>query len=192
MSQNDVILLNRLLEQRREEVVQDLTDTEYFDVFTADQVLKDYDLSHDDLESGIIDGSGDGGIDSVYFFVNNVPYYEDLDTTELRRSVHLRLVLIQSKTGSGFSESAIDKFRASALDLFNLEKNLEELQSVYNEGLLTKIEQFRHTFLDLTSRFPTVSFEYAYVTKGVEVHPNVSRRTDMLKETIEGLFNPSL
>ena len=190
MPQNDVILLNRLLEQRREEVAQDLTDSEYFDLFTADQVLKDYDLSHDDLESGIVDGSGDGGIDSVYFFVNNVPYYEDLDTTELRRNVHLRLVLIQSKTGPGFSESAIDRFTASALNLFNLEKNLEELQDVYNEGLLTKIEQFRHTFLELTSRFPTVSFEYAYATKGFEVHHNVKRRTGMLKETIEGLFNP--
>ena len=190
MSQNDVILLNRLLDQHRKKVAQELTEVEYFDIFAADQVLKDFDLSQDELESGVIGGGGDGGIDSFYLFVNNSLYYEDLETTELKRNVHLRLVLIQSKTTSGFSENTIDRFSASAKDLFNLEKELGVLQTVYNEDLLKRIEQFRNTFLELASKFPLVSFEYAYATKGTEVHPNVDRRKDILKETIESLFNP--
>ena len=113
-----------------------------------------------------------------------------IETTELKRNVHLRLVLIQSKTTSGFSENTIDRFSASAKDLFNLEKELGVLQTVYNEDLLKRIEQFRNTFLELASKFPLVSFEYAYATKGTEVHPNVDRRKDILKETIESLFNP--
>ena len=78
MSQNDVILLNRLLDQHRKKVAQELTEVEYFDIFAADQVLKDFDLSQDELESGVIGGGGDGGIDSFYLFVNNSLYYEDL------------------------------------------------------------------------------------------------------------------
>ncbi len=49
-------------------------------MFSAEQVLKDDDLSYEELASGIIDGGGDGGIDSLYLFVNDVAFDEDIDS----------------------------------------------------------------------------------------------------------------
>jgi hypothetical protein len=190
MSTNDLILLNQLLDQRLSEIGQGLAEGEYFDIFSAEQVLKDDDLSYEELASGIIDGGGDGGIDSLYFFVNGVAFDEDIDIASLKKNVSIRLVLIQSKISAGFSETAIEKMISSARDLFDLNKNLKGLAEVYKQDLLDRISRFRGTFLALASKFPSVSFEYAYATKGTEVHPNVRRKVPELEQVIKGFFNP--
>ena len=102
----------------------------------------------------------------------------------------LRLVLIQSSTSERFKEDKIEKLISSARDLFDLNKALKDLDHVYNQELLRNIGDFRCTFLKLASKFPTVSFEYAYATKGTEVHPNVERKVQALEETVKSFFNP--
>lgn len=91
---------------------------------------------------------------------------------------------------SGFTEEGLNKLIASAQDLFNLNKDLAHLATVYNERLLTRIKYFRDTYLGLASRFPTVSLRCAYATKAAEVHPNVERKVPALKAVIESLFKP--
>lgn len=46
MSANDRILLDKILEQRRQEESPDLKADKYFEIFTANQILKDFDLSY--------------------------------------------------------------------------------------------------------------------------------------------------
>lgn len=190
MSSNDLVLLNKLLDQRLSEIGQGLTEEEYFEIFSAEQVLKDDDLSYEELVAGLVDASGDGGIDLLYFFVNDVPFDEEMDLASLKKGVVLRLALIQTKTASGFSEAAIERMISSARDLFDLNKDLKELSKVYNQALIDGVSHFRKTFLALASRFPTVKFEYAYVTKGIELHPNVERKVRILEQTIKGFFSP--
>jgi len=190
MITNDLILLNQLLDQRISEIGAGMPESEYFELFSAEQVMKDDDLSYDELENGIVDGGGDGGIDSIYFFVNGSLFNEDMDISALKKNVSLRLVLIQSKTSGGFSEDGIDKLVASARDLFDLNKDLSQLAGVFNAALLKQINSFRTTYLALASRFPSVAFRYAYATKATEVHPNVSRKVSSLKTVIESLFKP--
>lgn len=190
MSTNDLILLNQLLDQRLSEIGEGLSEEEYFEVFSAEQALKDEDLSYDELVNGVIDGGGDGGIDSIYLFINDMLYDDDLDINSFKRSVTLRLVMIQSKTSSGFSETGIEKLISSARDLFDLSKNIDELNSVYNQQLLSVVCKFRECYLALASKFPNLSFHYAYATKGLEVHQNVDRKVEALKETIEKYFTP--
>jgi len=182
--------LNQLLDQRILEIGEGLDESEYFEIFSAEQALKDDDLSYDEILAGVVDGGGDGGIDSAYLFVNDALYHEDLDIGSLKRNAALRLVLIQSKTSSGFSEEAIHKLIASARDLFNLNRELSELEPVYNSGLLQTITNFRTVYLALASKFPSVSFEYLSAAKATDVHPNVERKVLDLKTTVEGLFNP--
>lgn len=43
---------------------------EYFEFFASSMVLKDYDLSDDDIFNGITGKGNDGGIDGFYLFVN--------------------------------------------------------------------------------------------------------------------------
>ena len=56
MSSNDQIILDQILEQQRAERAPHLTANKYFELFVAEQLLKHYDLSYDEIESGMAAG----------------------------------------------------------------------------------------------------------------------------------------
>ena len=65
MSNNDQIILDSVLEQQRQQLAPEISQAEFFEVFAAEQALKDYDLSYEEIRSGIVDGGADGGIDGI-------------------------------------------------------------------------------------------------------------------------------
>lgn len=189
MPSNDQIILDQVLEQQRQNIAPALDQATYFEMFTAEQVLKDYDLSYDEIESGIVGGGGDGGIDGFYAFTNGELLQEDSDVTDLRKNIQIDVILIQAKTGAGFSETAIDRFVAATEDLFDLSKPLDNLRTVYNEALLAAARRFRDAYQTLASKFPRLKVAYFYTTKGDQVHPNVSRKTTKVETTVKHLFS---
>lgn len=190
MSNNDLILVRQLLEQRRLELAPDLSEADYFQLFVSEQALKDHDLSYDEINQGVVDGGGDGGIDGVFLFVNGTLTAEPVNPTEVKRGASLELVFMQAKTSSGFSEAAVDKFLSSTRDLLDLNTSIEDLASVYRADLLSKISDFRDTYLALASKFPKLSVRYCYAALGTEVHPNVDRKVAPLRTLVESLFSP--
>jgi hypothetical protein len=71
---------------------------------------------------------------------------EDSDLSTRRRNIDIELVLIQSKTTEGFSESTMDKFHATTEDLLDLGKPIDALATVYNEQLREVIQRFREAY----------------------------------------------
>ncbi len=189
MATNDRIILDQVLDQQRQNIAPSENPTKFFEIFTAEQILKDYDLSYDEIDIGIVAGGGDGGIDSFYVFVNGDLLQDDSDFSDLRKNITIDVYVIQSKTTSGFSEAALDRLIAATDDLFNLSKPLHEYRSVYNEQLLEAVERFCIIFQTLASRFPYLRLYYYYVTKGDEVHPNVQRKVTRLEYTIKKHFS---
>ena len=57
MATNDKIILDEVLKQRKAEIDPASSESEFFELFAAEQVLKDHDLSYDEIEFGLI-GSG--------------------------------------------------------------------------------------------------------------------------------------
>lgn len=78
---NAQVILDDVLRQLHSERASDMSESEYFEVFCAEQLLKDYDLSYEEIEAGIVDGEHDGGVDAIYAFVNGELITEDFDTT---------------------------------------------------------------------------------------------------------------
>lgn len=190
LSNNDLILLKQLLEQRRAELAPELSEPEYFQLFASEQALKDYDLSYDEINQGVVDGAGDGGIDGLFLFVNGTLTAEAVDPSEFKRGVSLELIFIQAKTSSGYSEATVDKFLSSTRDLLDLNKSLDDLVSVYRADLLGKISDFRETYLALASKFPRLTVRYFDAAMGTTVHSNVRRKVDPLKALVESQFSP--
>ncbi len=79
MTTNSRIILDGVLQQRQSEVDPDAKPDSFFEFFTAQQVLKDFDLSYDEIESGLVGNGGDGGIDGIYLLVNGDLVQEDSD-----------------------------------------------------------------------------------------------------------------
>src|SRR5580704_3604353 len=146
LSVNDRIILDKILEQQNAALAPEVTPSKFFEIFTAEQILKDYDLSYDEIESGIVGDGGDGGVDSLYLFLNGELVQDDTDTGSIRKSVSIELIIIQAKTSAGFSEGALDRLKAFTEDLLDLSKDVSTLSSVYNADVLSIIKRFRSIY----------------------------------------------
>lgn len=189
MLSNDQVILKEVLKQRQADLTSPVTESAYFELFAAEEVLKDYDLSWDEIQSGIVADGGDGGIDGFYLFISGELVREDTDIGDFRGEISIELHTIQAKKTSGFSESAVQKLRSTTEDLLDLSNELATLGGVYNEGLLGVVGQFREAHKGYASRLPALSFSYYYATLGDEVHPNVRRQVSPLRETVSSLFS---
>lgn len=189
MTTNQQIILNTLLEQQKEKLDSTLKEDDYFHLFVTEQVLKNFELSYDELQEGIVDNGGDGGIDSIYTFVNSELIQRDSEFIDGKRNSIIDVYIIQSKNSNGFGETPIEKCVSSANDLFNFAKTIDALRTVYNNDLLVNIDVFRKQYLHLASKFPILKFHYFYASKGVEVHDNVARKVENLRETINVHFD---
>lgn len=191
MADNDQIILDQVLEQQRTQRAPSVSKSDFFEIFVAEQVLKDYDLSDEEIESGLVGAGGDGGIDGVYIFANGDLIREDFDSSPLKKNVNLEVAIIQSKTSATYDEDSINRLVAVTRDLFNLARSVEEFKSVYNEGLRSAVSTFRTVFEALAARFPTLRFKFFYATRGdsKKVAPNVRRKVSDLEAAIKNLFS---
>ena len=114
MVTNDLIILNQVLQQRTDEFDSSLPPSAFFEYFTAEQILKKFDLSDDEIESGLVGNGGDGGIDAIFLLVNGELVQEDPDLSNLQRNVTIDLIIIQSKTHAGFQETPIERFNSAS------------------------------------------------------------------------------
>ena len=173
MSNNTRVLLDQFLEQQKSERTTPLPDDKAFELFACEQVLKDSELSVDELSSGIVGGGNDGGIDGVYAFVNEQLIADDSDifnsdfsASRLSRGVTLTLQLVQAKRGNSFTETAIDVVSSSTSRLLDLELNEEHLKTLYSPEIVERFALFRRALERLAVRHPSVHIEFSYATRG--------------------------
>lgn len=192
MTSNDVIVLDSIFEQKKRQMASSLSDSEYFEIFTFEQSLKNYDLSYDQLLSGKIGGADDGGIDGFFFFING-ELIEDDDLGEFKKNPLLELYLIQAKRETSFSEKAFDRVIATTSDIFDLTKDMAKLKSFYNSDLIDKATLFRETYLKLASLHPELKIYYKYASKGDvnEIDSKVKNRAEILNKTNAKYFTGS-
>jgi hypothetical protein len=191
MASNDQIILDQILEQQRAQRSPSASKSSFFETYVVEQVLKDADLSDEEIESGLVGDGGDGGIDGIYIFANGDLVREDFDVSTLKKNISLEIVIVQSKTSAGFDEDALNRFVAVTNDLFDLSKTVDSFKTVYNEGVRSAVSNFRAVYRDLAARFPSLHFRYIYASRGdaKSVHPNVARKTEALRLAVAKLFS---
>jgi hypothetical protein len=189
MASNDQVILNHLLEKRKQTIAPELHDSSFFELFVSEQLLKNYDLSYDEIEAGVVGKGNDGGIDSLYCFVNGQLVGDDPDFSSLKSNITIDLIIIQSKTSAGFTENVLSKFILTTQDLLDLTNPIDVLLTTYNSKLLNNVGNFRKVYLDLSNKFPEFNVTYYYASKGDEVHPNVQRRVAKLEQTVKQIFS---
>jgi hypothetical protein len=189
MNEHVGVVLEKLIQDKKADVAPSMKTDDYFELFSAEQILKELDLSYDELIIGNIGNGGDGGIDSIHITANELLINPDDELPKFKGDVNIEIYIIQSKNENSFTESVVEKFRSSAEDIFCFEKTIDELKSVYNNQLIRIIETIREIYLSNLSKIPTVKFYYFYASKGNEIHPNVVRKVESLKDTIKRFFS---
>jgi hypothetical protein len=84
MAKNDVVLIDEIVDERLREVYPSNQCDEVFEFLAFEQVLKDFDLSREEIEAGWVDGRDDGGIDGFFVFVNGHLLQDVLTVTGTR------------------------------------------------------------------------------------------------------------
>lgn len=189
MAANDQQVLALILQASHAEYPEQ-SEADFFEQFCAEQILKDYDLSIDDIQRGIVDGEHDGGADSVYAFVNGELISEDnFDLSPFKKDVSIELHVIQSKSADGFTEAAIDKLSSLASVLLKINANYDTV-SQYNEAVKSVMNGFREAYTKLVNKFPTLTITYYYAARKVDqhVHQNTQIKADLLKVLTSDLF----
>lgn len=191
MTSSKLTILKEVLTQKKSEIASGMTEDEFFNLFASEQILKDFELSYDELKDGIVEGGSDGGIDAIYSFINGELLEEDTDYTGLKKEIVIDLIIIQSKNTNGFSEEPMNKFISSAQDLLNLSNDLNSLKATYKKELRKKIELFRNAYLRLASKFPKLNISYYYAALASDLHPNVERKVPQLQNVINTQISDS-
>jgi len=191
MANNDQVILDQVLEQQLKARAPSMGKSDFFELFVAEQFLKDYDLSDEELEGGIVGNGGDGGIDGIYVFANGELVQEDFDSASLKKNIIIDVVIFQAKTSAGFDEAAMDRLAMATSDLFDLTKSLNDFKSVYNEDVRNGVAVFRDTYTSLAARFPELRVQYVYASRGdaSAVHPNVARKREAIEQTLKIRFS---
>jgi len=172
MSQNDVIAFEAAFENWRNERAQGLNVDPYL-YFCLEQFLKPFDLSDSELERGITDGPGDGGVDAIYFLVNGDLIQEDSEP-DVKSSKTANLLLYQSKPEEGFKPTEMQKLVFFTENLLDLSKPASNFSSEYNSEVLDFMHTFKEQYKRIAGAFPKTSIDYYYITRSDEVEPNQS------------------
>ncbi|NEO53659.1 MAG: AIPR family protein [Okeania sp. SIO3B5] len=193
---NDLIILDQIIEEKINDTLSNNSKEDFFELFSFEQSLKEYDLSNEEIDSGRVDGGNDGGIDGFFVFVNDELFYElpSLeDIKNITRKPQLEVYLIQSKTSQSFKETAIDKIIVTTQKLFDLSLDIKNLENIYNEMLLEKIEIFHKLYRNLASKHPSLKINYIYASKGdtSQVNSQVKFKVETLKEQTKKYFSSS-
>ena len=108
MAMNDLILLDKIIEDLHSESIKKPSIGAFFERFCNEQILKNYDLSLEQIEDGITDGSNDGGIDAIYIFANG-GLLKDIDDLEfLKKESSIEMFVITSKHDDSFEQATIN------------------------------------------------------------------------------------
>lgn len=188
---SDDVLIKTILSKNKARYGTNLSDADAFEYFCAETVLKRFALTFDEINKGVVDGKNDGGIDSVYFFVNRSLIAIDTDMDAFKSPVTVDLFIIQSKIEGGFSETAMAKLRASVPELIRLDADIATLATLYNSDVLEIFQKYRDGLSDLAAQFPAVNVHVIYATLATANNDKVEAMIPSLGQVITDRFPKS-
>ena len=198
---NELVLLDQALAERQEQRDQPLPDDVAFELFAIEHVLRDLDLSGDEVAAGRVGGGDDGGLDGVYVFLN-----EDLldDDSEILVegfsasgvSVGSRLLLwvVQAKREASFGETTIDLASSSLRRFLELNTTEENLRSLYSDAVVGRMNIFREVWRKIATRHPKLEVRFSYVSRGHTgtVNAKVEQKRFELEQDLQELLPDSI
>lgn len=191
MAKNDVILLDGIIDQRVAAGWPSEQRDEVFEFFVIEEVLKDYDLSVDEIESGWIDGRNDGGFDGFYILINGRLLEDTEDFVWPRSHASIDIWLITCKHHDTFLQAPLDAILATIQELFNLSRAKDQLHGSYSEELLNFRSLFHLAYRRLSIGRPLVRFNVVYASRGdsSQLGESVAARARQIEATVTGLFS---
>jgi len=200
MQDTDLTVLDEILAQRKTEQDSQMNDDEFFEFFTAQQVLRDYQLDPEEIKCGVVGQATqskspgtDGGIDAMYLLVNG-RLIRDLDQAKelktLKQNIVFDVIILQSSLETGFTLQRLLRLKDTSENIFRIERSPDTFSETYNEELLDCINRFREAHRALITKHPTFQVSYFYATRGDsgKVATDIDNKAKALQTEIPGIL----
>lgn len=191
MAKNDIVIIDQIIKERIDQSIPSNDKGEVYEFLSNEQILKDLDLSGDEIISGIVDGKDDGGIDSFYIFVNGNLLSDKSDFSWPKRGAEITVYVITCKHHDTFMQEVVNNECATIAEIFDLSLKESDLKSSYNEDLLEKRKLFVEAYMRTASSLTSLSFKFYYTSRGDSnsISENIKARAEYLKSTLCDLFS---
>ena len=196
MTNNDRVLLDNGLDAAQATCDAPMAPDRAFELFACEQVLRMYELSPDDVESGIVGGGDDGALDGVYVFLGGRLLAEDDqllsdDSTPsgFERDMDLALWVIQAKRQTSFTETAVDLVSSSLGRLLDLQRDEDDLIRLYSADVVERVRMFTTAWQKIATRRPKLQIRFVYATRGdtESIHDKVRTKATELEQELQRL-----
>lgn len=190
VASNSTIILRGCINKFKSENELKLNDSEVFELFSLSQIMKNEDISFENIMNSITDGGQDGGIDSI-IILHNGDYIEEDSDYKCKQSSILKLIVTQCKTENSFKETSIDKLLSTFPILFNLNSKKEDLEKRFNSQILEKIHTLKKIWKDTIIEGGKIDIEinYACLSNDIEISSSFKSKLEQLKVICKQLFS---
>jgi hypothetical protein len=194
MAKNDRILLDGIIDARLNQGYPSQKRDEVFEFFCFEQLLKDFELSRDELEAGWVDGRDDGGIDGFYIFVNGLLLGDTSDFPWPRTRTEIVVYIVTCKHHETFQQPPLNALVASLQELLDFSLDPREFKGAYSEDLVNARQNLFYAYRRLSTTNPSLKFCFSYISRGDsgQVASNVNARADQLVTMTQQLFSASI
>ena len=191
MPSNDLLLLNSIIGKTKGQYGSLKDEGEVFEIFVFDNVLKNFDLSLEELEDGWVDGSDDGGVDGIFIFIDGVLLTDDHDLKRVRAEPTFDIYVFTVKSADTFKQAALNSLIGSLPEIFSLAK--DKLTNPYPDQLLLIRERFKEAYIALADKTPSVNIHVLFCSKGstAKAAKNILTKVQQLELVLRPLFSRS-
>lgn len=192
MAKNDIVLIDSIINGLNGSApMTGQRKGELFEQFATEQLLKEYDLSAEELTKGIVDGKDDGGIDSMFIFVNGILLQDSQDFTWPRSSCEITVVAITCKHYETFKQDVVNSEIATISEIFDLSVSDSNLIGHYNNDILYQRQLFNEAYVKTAAHLTNLHFRFYFASRGdtTEVGENIRARSEQIKAKMKELFS---
>jgi hypothetical protein len=186
---NDQVVLDKILADTKHSSGGTFTDAEWFELFSATSILKDQDLTFEEIQAGIVGAGLDAGIDSFYTFLNGELLREDTPFNGGQKHNSIDVIIIQSKGSPKFTEIAVTKLMEASEDLLDISVDLAGKTQVYNEDLIDSASIFRKIYEKTLTTVPNLNIHYYYAAQGIQISAGLKAKAEKLRTKIGKLIS---
>lgn len=194
MAKNDLILIDSIINDRINIQYPSNDKGEVFEWFSFEQILKDYDLSKDEIENCWVDGRNDGGIDGIFIFINDFLFNGLNDPLLPKKNTELKVIIITCKHADTYKQNVVESLLASCTEMFDFSLAESQLIGDYNIDLLNTRKNLIYLYRKLSTTLSKIIFEFYYVSRGdsTDVGDNIISRSNQLINLVQNNFSNSV
>ncbi|WP_047548487.1 AIPR family protein [Psychroserpens sp. Hel_I_66] len=190
MAKNDKILIDGIIDERIELNLPSNKRDEAFEYFSFEQILKDYDLSSDEIKNGSVDGRNDGGIDGFFILVNGHCLQDPLSFNWPKSGSILELWIITCKHHDTFRQAPLDNLVASMTELLDFSIENKDLKVEYIDLVLKLRENLKFAYRKVSPRLSEFSINFCYASRGnsSDLGDSIVSRSEQLIQVAQDSF----